>query len=131
MNLRKLKTAWFVALPVLSVMGYAWPTVGAVATIALILLTALTNSLLELNSAALGLHVALMSALTILASCLGADASKTELLMLTCAAAVFGYLFAAVPVRLVSKDDRSSETPSEFTSGGGGDFGGGGAGGKF
>jgi uncharacterized membrane protein YgcG len=131
MNMRKLKTAWFVALPALSVMGYAWPTVGAFATIALILLTALANSLLELKSAALGRHVALMSALTTLASCLGAYATKTELLVLTFAATVFGYLFAAVPVRLASKVDRSDETRGKFESGGGGDFGGGGAGGNF
>lgn len=131
MNIKKLKTAWFVALPLLSVMGYAWPTVGAIATIALILLTALANSLLEVNSAALGLHVAMMSALTTLASSLGANAPKTQLLVLTFAAAMFGYLFAAFPVRLVSTGDRSSETRKKLDSGGGGDFGGGGAGGNF
>lgn len=131
MNTRKLKTAWFVVLPALSVMGYAWPAIGAFAAIALILLTALANSLFELNSAALGRHVALMSALTTLTSCLGANSTKTELLVLTFAATVFGYLFAAAPVRLASTVDRTNETRSKFKSGGGGDFGGGGAGGNF
>lgn len=131
MTRSKLFTLWVAATFTLPLLGYVWPTFGAISAISMIVTTALLNSLLEINSPKLGRFTALLIGATTLASCVGAATTRVEEVALTLGATIAGYLFAAVAVRQTSDKSQHEEPRNGFKSGGGGDYGGGGASGKF
>ena len=126
-----LFAGWLVAVVFLSASSYVHPAFGAFAATSLVVIAALINSILELNSPTVGRFTGLLVGAITLASCIGAPTSKAVALLLTLSATLAGFLFVTFAARRTSSDGKYSEPSDSFKSGGGGDYGGGGASGNY
>jgi uncharacterized membrane protein YgcG len=133
MQAKTLKLLWLGSLGTLAFASYTWPGFGVVFVCASVVLLAIANNLLSIQSKELGLFTGSSAAALALATSAGAGLSALQLLLFAAIGAIAGYVFAAMPVG----SERSSESSSNDDDGpskvkaGGGDFGGGGASGKF
>ena len=105
MTNNKILLGLHIGLIAISAIGYRNPTFGATATISLIVIAAILNSLIEINSPKAGRIFGLLIGLASIFSSLGAHLTRIETIILSIAATAAGYISIATPTRIILSEE--------------------------
>jgi uncharacterized membrane protein YgcG len=134
MSLQKIFRTWVGVLALVALASYKWPGFGTVFLCSSVILLAVANRILSIQSKKLGLITGGSALILAFATCVGAGLSPLEIAVLTAFGAIAGYACAAMPVAFIESSERRKDDdhPSKSkVGGGGGEFDGGGASGDF